>query len=427
MSKKTNYDSGEAHPFTVTERPETNLQIRQISDPMEAPQVFGTKINGATPIVLVPRRTSCSLYVDIPHGSAAIVTRYGKFVGVYSPGFHWFPAWYAIQYLVNTQSIPYHFHIRECPTRDNVPIKIHIDIIFHVTDPHSFVYDIGPEKLEELLRASQAESVRSLVRSIKVSEAYDLRGAESEDMIRSLNDKIKAYGVMIDQVTIANVTLPGNIAVAMQSETTFESKQTEQRKKQEYELKVLNDNNFALRVKQDRDNERKKVVEEAKRQRILITQEIQQIEATAERVLAEIQSAQQYEVSKIQAEAKNECKKIEAEKDRIVLETKAKGESEVSKMVAETEKYTRQVKAGAKVVVAENNAKATELLGDAEQKAAEKLKARRKFDLEMENVQVWNSLANNSNILISTEANEPGLANQMFGMQQLSNILQPRK
>ena len=70
----------------------------------------------------------------------------------------------------------------------------------------------------------------------------------------------------------------------MQSETTFESKQTEQRKKQEYELKVLNDANYLLRVKQDRENERRRATEEAKRSLALITQDIQTLEANMNKV-----------------------------------------------------------------------------------------------------------------------------------------------
>lgn len=48
----------------------------------------------------------------------------GKFMGIYKSGFHWFPGWYEVQYLVNTQHLPYHFKIKECPTRDNVQIKV---------------------------------------------------------------------------------------------------------------------------------------------------------------------------------------------------------------------------------------------------------------------------------------------------------------
>jgi hypothetical protein len=65
-----------------------------------------------------------------------------------------------------------------------------VDLLFRIVDPLTFVFDIGPEKLEELLRASQAESVRSLVRTINVAEAYDLRGAESQDVVKSLNDRV---------------------------------------------------------------------------------------------------------------------------------------------------------------------------------------------------------------------------------------------
>jgi len=303
-----------------------------------------------------------------------------------------------------------------------VQIKIHVDILFRVSDPHAFVYDIGPEKLEELLRASQAESVRSLVRSIKVSEAYDLRGQESEDMVNSLNDKVKPYGVQVEQITIANVTLPASIAVAMQSETTFESKQTEQRKKQEYELKVLNDSNYLLRVKQDRENERKRATQESTRLRTLIIQEIKSIETNMDKVLNEIEASEASEVSKIQADGRTTSLKFQAEKDRVILEVKAQGDRDSQKLKTEMDKYVREVKSQAKVVVAQNNAKATEVIGDAEQKAAEKLKVRRKFDLELEQVEIWNQLAKNQNVFITGDS-ENSLMSQMYNFQQISNLV----
>jgi len=415
----------DVHPFENINRAETNLCIRPIDSLLQAPGIFGTKTaNGATPIVLTPARKTLSVWASVPEGCAALVTRYGKFMGVFKSGYHWFPGWYHVQYLVNTQHIPYHFHIKECPTRDNVQIKIHVDILFHVVDPVAFVYDIGPEKLEELLRASQAESVRSLVRNRKVSEAYDLRGQEGEDMVNSLNDKIKPYGVVVDYITIANVTLPASIAVAMQSETTFESKQTEQRKKQEYELKVLNDNNYLLRVKQDRENERRKATEEAKRSLAFITQDIQTLEANMTKLFSEIGASQESEVNKLTAEGKFEAAKITAEKDKQVSSVRAKGESEVNRMRVETDKYVRQVKAEAKVLAAENNAHGLEVLGEAEQKAADKLQVRRKFDLDMESIEIWNHLARNSNALITSGTSaESALGAQVFGMQQISNLV----
>lgn len=58
--------------------------------------------------------------------------------------------------------------------------------------------------MEELLRATQAESVRALVRSVNVDRAYDLRGNDTGPMIAHLNDKLlEPYGVSVDLVSIA--------------------------------------------------------------------------------------------------------------------------------------------------------------------------------------------------------------------------------
>ncbi len=150
------------------------------------------------------------------------MTKSGRNTGLFPPGFYWLPrmsislipwllnclisfsAWWSIAYMVTTQSIPYHFHVRECPTRDNVYIQVHVDLVFRVVDPIKFVFNIGPEQMEELLRATQAESVRALVRSVTVDRAYDLRGKDTGPMLAHLNDKLlEPYGVSVDNVSIA--------------------------------------------------------------------------------------------------------------------------------------------------------------------------------------------------------------------------------
>jgi hypothetical protein len=100
-------------------------------------------------------------------------------------------------------------------------------------------------------------------------------------------------------------------------------------------------------------------------------------------------------------------------------------ESEVQKILAETDKTIRTIRSNATVVVAENDAKGVEVLGDAEQKAADKLKAKRKFDLEMQQIQLWSELSKNSNILISGdgEHGNNALVNQLYSLQQLSGIV----
>jgi len=345
-------------------------------------------------------------------------------VGVKEAGWYWLPPWYKVVALVNTQFIPYHFSVKECPTRDNVPMKIHVDMMFTIKDPITFFYDIGPEKLEELLRASQAESVRSLARSIKVSQAYDLRGQESEDVVKSLNDKLNPYGVHIEFITIANVTLPGNIAMTLQSETAFFSKQMEQKKKQEYELKVLNDSNYYLRIQQDRKNERKRVRSTAEKQIALISQDIQGVEVKMTKVLGEIQAGQDAEVSKIVAQGSLEAVKTDADKARVVLEVKAKGAAQVARLKAEADKYVREVKSAARVTVAQNNSRAIEHLGTVEAQSADKLKYKRRYELQMETIELWNQMAKNANVFISAEADSvTNVLNNLFAAQKVTGLI----
>jgi len=361
--------------------------------------------------------------VVIPEGVSAIITKHGRCLGLYKAGFYCRAAWYDIAFIVTQNYIPYHFHVRECPTRDNVKIQLHVDIVFHIVDPIKFVYNIGPEKMEELLRATQAESVRTLVRTITVDRAYNLRGEESEDMIRALNDKLlDPYGVSVDNVVIVNVTLPGDIAFAMQNETTFDSKQREQKKKQEFEVKVQNDNNYLKRVAQDREMERLKASETCKRQLEIVNQEIKELETRMNKVLAEIEADQKLAVNRINAEAGLEAGKINAEKEKVSLELDAKGKAAVSQIEAEAEKYVIETKSKAAVTVSQFKSEAVSVESKAEKESAMKLKTKREYELELKKIQVWKSLSSNANTVISGESGD-NLPAQMFAFYQANQIM----
>jgi len=417
--------------FKYRERPETNIvshHIQSNQSVSDALKILGEKTSkGETIVVLIPSRGMCSSTIVIPEGVSAIITKHGRCLGTYKAGFYCIPAWFDIAFIVTQNYIPYHFHVRECPTRDNVKIQLHVDIVFHIVDPIKFVYNIGPEKMEELLRATQAESVRTLVRTITVDKAYNLRGEESEDMIRALNDKLsEPYGVSVDNVVIVNVTLPGDIAFAMQNETTFDSKQREQKKKQEFEVKVQNDNNYLKRVAQDREMERLKASETCKRQLEITNQEIKVLETKMNKVLAEIEADQKLEVNRINAEAGFEAGKINAEKEKISLELEAKGKAEVAKVEAEAEKYVIEVKSKAAVTTSQLKGEATSVESKAEKDAALKLKAKREYELELRKIQVWKSLSSNNNTVITGDSGD-NLPAQMYAFYQANQVFSTHK
>eukprot|EP00011_Vannellida_sp_DIVA3-517-6-12_P007680 CAMPEP_0114625352 /NCGR_PEP_ID=MMETSP0168-20121206/11227_1 /TAXON_ID=95228 ORGANISM="Vannella sp., Strain DIVA3 517/6/12" /NCGR_SAMPLE_ID=MMETSP0168 /ASSEMBLY_ACC=CAM_ASM_000044 /LENGTH=410 /DNA_ID=CAMNT_0001836633 /DNA_START=49 /DNA_END=1278 /DNA_ORIENTATION=+ len=390
----------------MASRPETNLVQVQIPSPMQAPEVFGTKTaSGGTPIVLVPIKSG-GARMRIPIGCSAIVTKRGASVGIYQAGTYFRPMFYRVAYMVTSHHIPYHFNIKACPTRDNVLIELEVDFLLHVSEPETFVYSIGPENMEELLRATQAESVRTLVRTISVSKAYDLRGYESQDMLVTLNEKMNKYGIVVDQVTISNIQLPKDLALSMQRETTFETKQTEQQKTQEYELMTHQDSNALKKIQLERKNEALQVEEEAKKERLTLQHQIQELNARMQRVLAEILEDERAEVNCIRAQAEMDVSRKQNELRKLVTEIQEESLALVDKIRANAQKEIAELKADAAVTIAQNDAKATLVLAKAEKEAAAAMVGRRKFLEAQERIGVLTIVAENKNVVIAGESGD---------------------
>merc|ERR1712137_548507 len=288
----------------------------------------------------------------------------------------------------------------------NVLISLGVDFLLHVEDPETFVYSIGPENMEELLRATQAETVRGLVRGVTINDAYDLRGYDSDDMLNNLNEKMNPYGINVDQVTIANVALPKDLAESMQKETAFEAKQTEQMKKQEYQMLLQQDSNTLKRLDVDRTNERLKVQEEAKLKLMGIRHEIDNMSAHAQAILAEIKADTEAEVACIRAQSEMEITKKENEIKMILSQLQTEGAMEAERLLAEASKQVAEMKAAASVAIAENNAKATEAISEAEKKVSQSLIAKRKYLLSLERIEGLEALSDNPDTLIAGESGD---------------------
>lgn len=56
-----------------------------------------------------------------------------------------------------------------------------------------------------------------------------------------MNEKFESFGVVFSDATITNVMLPQDLAQTLEQETTYDSKQKEELKSHQYELKLLND------------------------------------------------------------------------------------------------------------------------------------------------------------------------------------------
>lgn len=414
MFPKTTQEAQARLMNSVSDVIATRLKQVTINEPEEANHIFGRRADdGSTPIVITPKRSSkangfalflggvmaffglfvsqipgvnaiaepiiwsgfgfvtywpimilflvIGLYpmitLTIPSGVYALMTKHGRYIGVYDAGRHFLPPWYKISYLVTKQSTAYNAPVKNCPTADNVMVRVDLLLVFHVEDPEAFVYKLGAEKFGDLLGSSAEEAIRGLVRSTRHDVAYELRGKGAGEMISGLNEQFQTFGVIFTSATITNVELPIDLAKTLENQTIYESKKREQEKHQQYELQVLNDKEALAREELNKRNERLAADEVAKRERQLIQKESAEIEGLKQKRMAE----------------------IEAEKEAAVMATRADGEYRA----------------------AEKRAQALQVQSVAEEEAAEKMATLRTYKLEMKRLELLKSLAANGKIIIS--------------------------
>ncbi|MDJ0836641.1 MAG: SPFH domain-containing protein [Acidobacteriota bacterium] len=407
-----------AKPMDVlTQAVATRLTQETVADLEDANQVFGAKnSSGGTPIVITPKRTGKTntlalvlgigmaftalflsqipvlgeaiqpiifsgfgivtfwpimlglltwgiyplVVLKIPSGVYAMMTKHGRFVGIYDAGKHILPPWYRVAYMVTRQSTSYNAPVKDCPTADNVMVKIDLLLVFHVEDPEKFVYKLGAEKFGDLLASTAEEAIRGLVRGTTHDHAYELRGKGADQMIGSLNEIFTDYGIKFSSASITNVVLPGELSHALENQTVFQAKKREQEKQQEYEMKVLNDKEALARNELDKKNERLEADEQANKKRQAIMKETAEVEAQKLKRLAEINAEQRANVMSIEAEGKRRASELEAEAMSIKAEAEGKAAQDLVKVrLFELENKRLEVlaclAANGRVVISGNN------------------------------------------------------------------------
>lgn len=394
-------DNRQRRKIKNANRPETNLIQTIIDKVSDAPKRFGLKTsNSEIPIVFIPKRNN-PFKITVPSGCSAIMSCKGENLGVCEAGTYWRPFWYEISHLVTTHHIPYHFSIKECPTADNVLITLEVDFLLHITDPEKFVFDIGPENMEELLRATQAESVRGLVRGIDVAEAYDLRGVDSDEMLNILNDKLNKYGVNVDQVTIANVTLPSDIANSLQNATTFDSKTKEKEKQQKADmLESQNINNIA-KCKKECNNEIKRNKEELKKEIQILQQKYDKMKADFDKEIAELEADIKITLQKLETDYEKQLAELYNKKLEMISTMENKRNVQIEKIIAETDAHIEKNNATMELEIAKNNANIIRIKSETESKIAVSMKNKREYDIQIAKLNVINNISKNPDIIIA--------------------------
>jgi len=398
------------------------LNIKNLSD---AHDIVGERPEGVfTPVTLVPRNAMggcCGLccYVAIPSGFSAIVSKFGAVVPgdmddqTWSPGCHCFSPLNSVDKLVSKQVIIFDTPVRDCKTKDAITVNIDVLISFEVVRAPDFVYSIGPEKFDDLLRASQDEALRQMANETLVENIYDLHGANTDHIVKELNAKFEKYGVLIHHFTVKNVRIPPDMAQDMEDKTLFDSKTTMKHMKQESDRLKLNNDEGKQKLKEECENAKMAAEQQAQVVKTQAIKETSEVVAQTQKDIAELESSWQIQKQQILTDAELDISKLKSQILSIEREIKSKTSADCGKLKAESEAYHKQKQADAKVAVAEKLANGKKALGDAEGVAAEAFQARREHEAGLKRLDILEKLVRNDSIQIATsQENHVGLSEE---------------
>jgi len=315
------------------------------------------------------------------------------------------------------------------------------------------VYKVTARGLEQQLMDACEEATRSVARTLQHTEVYGLRtdisgktskvltgsgdpgpeGYEDEgdaelrevggpsddvaaaaaarkgrdvaaDMRRSLNDQFKPQGVEITDVIITDVRLPDQIAHQMSEKTTVIAQNAAQKMNQEYEMLSLKQEEECATLKQRKAEERDKEKQSGDQKVNEVQVQLDKMKAETKVQLAKIQQHSVVKVQEINANGELEVTKLEQMKDAVLSDKKVKAEKDAASMQAETEVFEMSTLSGAKLTAAQNEARSAELMAKAEGVAAPYVEARKQYETRQKQMEVWDKLATNKDLLISGES-----------------------
>lgn len=236
-----------------------------------------------------------SLYIQVPEGANALLSRGGKHIGVVGAGLHFIAPWVVVSHLVSRREIPYDAPVKEAPTRDNVRAAVDTSITFMVTDPYRFVYGISASGFDQVFQAACQDAIRSMVRLVTSDQVNDLARQETAGLRDSLNVDVEQYGVTIAKINITDARPPAEFLQSQEARQLAVLQRAEQSEKQ------------ALAQRRQADQEalaRQQVVARVEREREELQVQVQQAEAR--RRIAELEAeAEMMRLSRLEETLRN--------------------------------------------------------------------------------------------------------------------------
>merc|ERR1719261_1633495 len=402
------------------------VQMR-VGAPGDAAEAFNRTGTPDIVLVAVPPSPSCCFQfpgVSVPSGFWVLWQRWYKHQGEMEPGVKicW-PFWYRISHIVNAATITYSAPSRQVPTADNVMVDINLSLTFAIgpsfDDAVAFVYLLGCTRFDEFLAAEVEEGIRGLVYSVTHDRVNDLREEFAVNMLASLANKFRPFGVEVKNVKVTETRLPRHLAESLEQTTTFKTRISEVAKKHENTIRVLQD---------EASQELEQVLRvNARRKQDLLAQctryEIEHKEIIDEMVgqarVQEMEAKSKMDVLVTQAKGNLEVATAEGQKEAEEIRRKMQIKCDERRVKVEQMANTTVLESEPKLRAAENNSKALIASAESENNSTAGLEVKRKYELEWQRLQIMEVIAKDGRRFVTGDVGNQLLKDMIPGPSQM--------
>lgn len=149
-------------------------------------------------------------------------------------------------------------------------------------------------------------------------------------MLEFLNKMFANKGLEFTRIILQNVRLPTDIAKPLDQKAQYGSMNEFERTKQEYEMRVLNDNKELEIIKQVKTQQRIQLNEDMTRQLAIVDRDLKIIQGEGQKSVSEIKERTQADVLKIKSESENKAEVIRAQTTILKAKVMAEGRAEAA-------------------------------------------------------------------------------------------------
>eukprot|EP00908_Phaeocystis_cordata_P008764 Transcript_19460.p3 GENE.Transcript_19460~~Transcript_19460.p3 ORF type:complete len:307 (+),score=198.83 Transcript_19460:654-1574(+) len=288
-----------------------------------------------------------------------------------------------------------------------------------IEDAEAFVYSLGCTRFDEFLAAEVEEGIRGLVYSVTHDRVNDLREEFAGNMLASLANKFRPFGVQVKNVKVTETRLPRHLAESLEQTTTFKTRISEVAKKHENTIRVLQD---------EASQELEQVLRvNARRKQDLLAQctryEIEHKEIIDEMVgqarVQEMEAKSKMDVLVTQAKGNLEVATAEGQKEAEEIRRKMQIKCDERRVKVEQMANTTVLESEAKLRAAENNSKALIASAESENNSTAGLEVKRKYELEWQRLQIMEVIAKDGRRFVTGDVGKQLLKDMIPGPSQM--------